>query len=103
VAKLDFVTSVGHYKGGTSRTDVGLDAGGPFLVVTDKAIFDFDPLTKETRLSSIHPGIERKEVLDSMGFRPVVPEDVPVTLVPSRTELNHIRNVVDPNGVLLRV
>jgi glutaconate CoA-transferase subunit B len=103
VAKLDFMTSVGHYKGGTSRTDIGLDAGGPFLVVTDKAIFDFDPRTKEMRLSSIHPGVEREDIFESMGFNPIVPEDVPMTLVPSRAELNQIRNVADPNGVLLRV
>lgn len=103
VAKLDFMTSVGHYKGGNSRTDIGLDAGGPCLVVTDKAIFDFDPITKEMRVSSIHPGVELKEVLENMDFRPVIPDDIPVTLAPSLRELDHIRSVVDPNGVLLRV
>jgi glutaconate CoA-transferase subunit B len=103
VEKLDFLTSVGHYKGGTSRTDIGLDAGGPFLVVTDKAIFDFDPTTREMRLCSIHPGVERRQVFDSMGFEPVVPLDVPTTVVPSSVELDRIRTVADPNGVLLRV
>jgi glutaconate CoA-transferase subunit B len=101
VEKVDFITSVGHYKGGTSRTDLGLDAGGPCLVVTDKAVFDFDPVTREMRLSSLHPGIELDDVLERMAFRPKITNNVPATLAPSAQELRDIRSVIDPDRVLL--
>jgi glutaconate CoA-transferase subunit B len=103
VEKVDFITSVGHYRGGTSRTDMGLDAGGPVLVVTDKALFDFDPTTKEMRLASVHPGVTVDEVLDLMGFQPKIEGDVPVTAAPTAEELREIREIIDPERVLLRV
>jgi glutaconate CoA-transferase subunit B len=103
VEKVDFITSVGHLHGGTSRLDAGLSEGGPHIVVTDKAIFDFAPDTKAMRLRSLHPGVEVDEVLDNMGFRPEIPAALPTTPSPTPRELDLIRQVIDPNRVLLRV
>src|SRR3990170_4210607 len=42
VEAVDFVTSPGFLKGGTTRRDSGLPAGGMYRVVTDLGIFGFD-------------------------------------------------------------
>lgn len=101
VEKVDFITSVGHLEGGTSRTDAGLRPGGPRRVITDKAVFGFDAETKEMEVVSVHAGVTTAEVLDGMGFRPQVPSDVPVTAAPSPEELRLIREVIDPRRILL--
>lgn len=102
VEKVDFITSVGHYRGGSSRTDLGLDEGGPTVVVTDRALFDFDPVTKEMRLVSLHPGENLDDVLSRMSFRPKIDGEVPVTTPPTAEELRGIRDVIDPERILLR-
>jgi len=102
VEKVDFITSVGHYRGGSSRTDLGLDEGGPTVVVTDRALFDFDPVTKEMRLVSLHPGENLDDVLSRMSFKPKIDGEVPVTTPPTAEELHGIRDVIDPERILLR-
>lgn len=103
VEKVDFITSVGHLDGGDSRQAAGLGPGGPQLVVTDKAVFDFTPEGREMRLVSVHEGSSVEEVLGLMSFRPVVPATVPKTAAPTGDELAAIRQAIDPNRVLLRV
>lgn len=103
VEKVDFITSVGYLDGGNSRREAGLGEGGPALVVTDKAIFDFTPDTREIRLVSLHPGVTREEVFDCMGFVPVVSSALGVTQEPDASELHTIRTAIDPNRVLLKV
>lgn len=103
VEKVDFITSAGHLSGGNSRREAGLSDGGPSLVVTDKAVFDFAEDTREMRLKSLHPGVTRDEVLAAMSFVPLVPETIPETEVPATEELAHIRNDIDPNRILLKV
>lgn len=103
VEKVDFITSAGHLSGGNSRHEAGLGEGGPALVVTDKAIFDFAEDTREMRLKSLHPGVTKDEVLAAMSFVPLVPETIPETEVPSAEELAYIRNDIDPNRILLKV
>ncbi|MFP6558932.1 CoA-transferase [Paraburkholderia sp. B3] len=103
VDRVDFITSVGHYQGGRSREEVGLPPGGPELVITDKAIFDFEPETKQMRLALLHPGVTKEEVFDLMSFRPMVPDVVLTTPEPDDEHLRLIRSVIDPNRVLLRV
>lgn len=103
VEEVDFITSVGHYKGERSRLEVGLDDGGPKLVVTNKAVFDFEPQSKSMRLKSLHPGVTREEVFELMGFVPDVADDLGETPVPETEELRLIRTEIDPNHILLRV
>ena len=45
VERVDFITSPGYLRGGDSRRDSGLLAGGMFRVVTDLAVFGFDART----------------------------------------------------------
>ena len=51
---VSFITSPGYLHGGDEREKLGL-MGTPSRVITDKAIFDFDPQSKRMRLKSIHP------------------------------------------------
>ena len=101
VERVDFITSVGYLEGGNSREKAGLDPGGPWRVITDKAVFGFHPETKEMQVLSLHPGVKLQEVLDSMSFRPVLPKDIPETERPSAEQVRLIRGEIDPNHILL--
>src|SRR4030043_1134510 len=97
---ISFVTSPGYLTGGARRARMGL-AGGPSRVITDKAIFGFHPDTKQMMLISIHPGITLKDVLGTMGFSPVVPEQVPYTEPPVHEQVRLIREVIDPQRMYM--
>jgi glutaconate CoA-transferase subunit B len=101
VDHVDFITSVGHLAGGNSRVEAGLHAGGPWRVITDKAIFGFNAASKEMEILSIHPGVTLDEVLDLMSFRPLVPEQIPTTEEPTTDQVRLIRQEIDPNAILL--
>jgi len=101
VERVDFITSVGFLDGGTSREEAGLDPGGPWRVITDKAILGFQARTREMELLSIHPGVTLDEVLAAMSFRPAMGEHVPSTEPPTLEQVRLIREAIDPNGILL--
>jgi glutaconate CoA-transferase subunit B len=92
---IAFITSPGFVKGGDSRQQAGL-RGGPSRVITTKAIFGFQPQTKQMMLISIHPGNTLEDVVATMGFRPTVPQQVPFTEPPTSEQLRLIREVIDP-------
>ena len=95
---VTFVTSPGYLRGGEEREAAGL-SGGPSRVITDKAIFDFDPKSKRMRLVSIHPGITQEEVLANMSFQLVLPDYLPITEPPTAEQIRLIREEIDPNGM----
>jgi len=97
---VSFITSPGYITGGESRAQAGL-WGGPGRVITDKAIFGFHPETKQMMLLSIHPGNTLDDVLGTMGFAPVVPEQVPCTEPPTQEQLRLIREVIDPKRMYM--
>jgi glutaconate CoA-transferase subunit B len=97
---ISFITSPGYIKGGDSRKKAGLP-GGPSRVITNKAIFGFDPETKKMALISIHPGNTIEDVLATMGFRPLIPKQVPFTESPTAEQLRLIREVIDPERMYL--
>jgi glutaconate CoA-transferase subunit B len=101
VERVDFITSVGYLEGGDSREKAGLAPGGPWRVITDKAVFGFHPETKEMQVQSVHPGVMLDEVLASMSFRPVVCKEVPTTEPPTTEHVGLIRREIDPNRILL--
>jgi glutaconate CoA-transferase subunit B len=93
-----FVTSPGYLRGGGDREAAGL-AGGPSRVITDKALFDFHPESKRMRLLSIHPGTTLEDVLATMSFQPIVPDDLPTTEPPTVEQVRLIREEIDPEGL----
>ena len=102
VDKVDVVTSIGYGAGLDDRKRLGLRGGGPALVITPMAVFDFCETSRRLRLKSIHPPHTLEEVLDNTAARIIVPETVPATTLPSERELSVLREEVDRNGTLRR-
>lgn len=101
VERVDFVSGVGYPGGLAGRRALGLDWGGPELVITPKCLFDFDKEAGRMRVKSIHPGVSRQDVQDSTGFDLGPLEAVPETPLPSTEELQLLRMKVDPERLLL--
>jgi len=99
VEKLDFLTSPGFLEGGDSRARAGIGGRGPRVVVTDRAVFRFDPESQEMFLSSVHPGTTVDEVRALVGWplQTAIPE-VETTPPPLPEELRTIREELDPGG-----
>jgi glutaconate CoA-transferase subunit B len=102
VEQVDYVTSFGHRRDGISREKYRLSGPGPQLVISDLAVFDFRGKDSGMRLKSLHPGVTLEQVLDSMGFKPELPEHVPQTEPPTAAQLRQIREQIDPDRNLLR-
>jgi glutaconate CoA-transferase subunit B len=101
VEKLDYLTSPGYLTGPGARKRAGLIGGGPIAVVTDKCIFEFNQDTCEMFVKSIHPGVSAKDVIDATGFEISISPEVEHTSVPKSSELDILRNQIDPEGVYL--
>src|SRR5499433_1317676 len=99
VDKLDFLTSPGHLTGGDSRARLGLPGGGPELVITDKAILNFDNPEREMQLSELYPGITAKDVQAEVGWPLKLAQKIEEVTAPSTEELHLIRDEVDPQGM----
>jgi glutaconate CoA-transferase subunit B len=101
VDKVDYLTSPGHLTGPGARARAGLPGGGPVGVVTDLCVFGFDPRTCEMVLESLHPGVSLDDVRAATGFEVIEPPGLGETVAPTATELDILRNKIDPEGVYL--
>jgi glutaconate CoA-transferase subunit B len=99
--KVDFVTSPGYLGGGREREALGL-AGGPELVITDMAVYRFDPETREMVVVSLHPGVTLETVRENTGWAVRAAREVEETPPPTDEEIRIIRNELDPQGIFLR-
>jgi glutaconate CoA-transferase subunit B len=95
VERVDFVTSPGFLRGGTTRRDSGLPAGGMYRVVTDLGLFGFDEDTRQMTVLALHPGVTIEQVQENTGFRIAAKRNTPITEAPSERELAVLRNL-DP-------
>ncbi len=84
VDKIDFVTSIGHVSGGASRAELGVKTKGPTKLITDLALFEPDPVTKEMTVTSIHPGVTREQIQDNTGWKVAFAAKVAETPPPTR-------------------
>jgi glutaconate CoA-transferase subunit B len=98
VENVDFVTSPGYLKGGTTRKDSGLVAGGMHRVVTDLAVLSFDEETGRMKVLDLHPGVTADQVQENTGFELIIGPDVGVTELPNDEELAALRHL-DPDKV----
>jgi len=96
VSEVDFITSPGFIRGGDSRREAGLLAGGMYRVVTDLAVLGFDKDSREMCVLGLHPGVSAEEVQDNTGFDLHIPSDVPRTQPPETNELAVLREL-DPD------
>lgn len=93
VDKIDFFTSFGHGEGGDARAKLGITTKGPTLLVTDLAIWQPDPETREFTVMSLHPGVTREQVEDTCGWQVEFAEAVEETPPPTELELTTLRDL----------
>jgi len=99
VEKLDYLTSVGWYKGGISRYELGLKRGGIIAVVTNLGIMKFEEINKEMYLAEYYPGVTIEQVLCSTGFQIDVSK-ARESSPPDYEVLKILREEVDPQGLM---
>lgn len=93
VEKIDFVTSMGHGKGGDDRAKHGLKTKGPTMMVTDLAVWKPDPETKEFTVATLHPGVTREQMQESCGWTIRYAADLGETPAPTAEELEVLRDL----------
>jgi glutaconate CoA-transferase, subunit B len=93
VDKLDFVTSFGHGEGGDHRARIGLKTKGPTKLITDFAVYEPDPQTKEMTVVSIHPGVTREQIQANAGWPVRYAANVVETPPPTDRELTVLREL----------
>lgn len=99
VNRLDFLTSPGHIDGQNARDRLGLPGAGPELVITDRALFNFDANSREMTLCEIAPGESIESIRQEMGWPLILSEDVREMNPPTDEELALIREELDPQGM----
>ncbi len=88
VEAVDFISAPGASPANVHRP------GGPYALVTDLCLFHFARDRQRFSLKSVHPGHSVEEVQDSTGFDFDLPEQVPLTPVPSPDTLTILRKTV---------
>jgi glutaconate CoA-transferase subunit B len=100
VPQVDFISSPGYLDGSPgARERAGLPrATGPWAVVTNWALFDFEEETRRMRLRAIAPFVTLEQVLDGMSFEPVLAESIETLDPPTEEELEIFRGEMDVGG-----
>jgi glutaconate CoA-transferase subunit B len=93
VERLDFVTSMGHGEGGDHRARLGMTPVGPAKVITDLCVMEPDPNTRELKVTSLHPGVVREQVIAATGWPIQFAAAVAETPTPSDEELAVLRKL----------
>lgn len=93
VEKLPFITSIGHGEGGDHRARLGVKTKGPTRVITDLAIMEPDPVSKELTVVSVHPGVDPEKVAAECGWKLRFAERVDETQAPEAAELRVLRDL----------
>jgi len=88
VDKVDFISAPGVSEPNVYRP------GGPYKLITDRCLFDFDKARARFVLESVHPGHTVEEIAENTGFEYDVPATVPETPVPDPATLALIRGPV---------
>ena len=98
VEAVDMVCGVGY-----DRAAAAGPAGARFhelrVVVSNLAVLDFLTPDRTMRLRSVHPGVTVPDVVAATGFPLAIPDDVPVSRLPTSPELALIRGRLDPGGL----
>lgn len=97
VEKVSYITTPGWLEGGDSRAKSGLPLNaGPYKIITNMAVMDFEPESKRMRIISINQGYLEKDVLDNCGFELLKAPKITETAPPTDEELRILRDEVDP-------
>jgi glutaconate CoA-transferase subunit B len=93
VAKLPFITSLGHGTGPGSREALGVRTKGPTRVITDLCVLAPDPESRELTVVSLHPGVTREHAATECGWELRFARDVIETPAPTDNELGVLREL----------
>jgi glutaconate CoA-transferase subunit B len=93
VEKIDFFTSLGHGVGGDDRARHGVKTKGPTRLITDLAIWEPDPVTKELTVVSMHNGVTPDQVQKTVGWKVKYTANVAETPAPTKQELKVLRDL----------
>ena len=93
VERLDFVTSVGHGRGGGSRGRLGYHGAGPTAIITDLGILRPDPETREFTLVSLHTGATVEQAREAAGWDLEAAKRLDETEPPTAEELEILRDL----------
>lgn len=99
--KVDFCTSAGFLNGRAGREASGVRGGGPLEVVTNLGILEPDD-SGELTLTALHPGCTVEQVKENTGWPIKIAVDLKITEPVRETELNLLRNELDPEGIYLK-
>lgn len=91
VKQLDFMTSVGYFHGYDSRKSLGMNGGGPSVVITDLGILRPDPETKELVMTELYTGTTVQQVQERSGWKIRLSPQVIQTMPPTEEELAMVR------------
>ena len=101
VNKLDFMSSPGYLDGAPgARERAGLPANtGPYKVITQEAVFDFDEETRQMRLTAMMPWTSVEQVLSKMEFEPLIADKIERMEPHTDEELNVTPTALGPGGL----
>jgi len=71
---------------------------GPVWIITPLAVLIKDTDEAGFRIESLHPGVELETVVSNTGFPLTAPDEIPETTVPTETQLQLLREQIDPFG-----
>jgi len=101
VQKVNFVTTPGYLTGPGAREKAGLPAGtGPYRVITQLGLYDFDEASKRLRLLATHPGVTIEQIQENSSFEILIPDHVETTKAPTEEERRILREI-DPTGMII--
>jgi glutaconate CoA-transferase, subunit B len=102
VTKLDFLTTPGWLDGGESRAESGLPTGaGPYKIITDMGVMDFELESKKMRIIAVNPGSTVEDIKNNCGFELLVADQITETFPPTAKELYLLRTQIDPFGYVI--
>ena len=99
VEKLDFITSPGHLNGGDEAAQLGIPGKGPALVITDRALFDFDNPDHEMTLIEIAEGESIESIQADVAWPLRVSPTLKAMTPPTKEEFDIIRLQLDTEGL----
>lgn len=94
---IDYITSPGYLSGKGAREKAGLPPNtGPYKVITDLCVLNFDDDTKRMQVESIHPNVCRENISENTDFELLWSSNILPSEPPTDDELKTLRNSVDP-------
>ncbi len=101
VERVDFITTPGYLDGPGARERAGLpEDTGPYRVITQLGVYDFDEATKKLRLRAVHPSVTVDDIRANSGFELLVPDKVETTRPPTDEERSWLHRI-DPAGIAI--